>query len=111
MQASKISTYLHRFGKVGILPANLLVTYANPLRTFILKGGFFLIFLLFFRRRILPCMVFAYDEHSWSYDIFNNYFYYSSWSDIFISVLFFVHNCGTNTGRIILQCFKLGMPN
>ncbi|KAI6175263.1 hypothetical protein M3Y97_00669300 [Aphelenchoides bicaudatus] len=37
VQASKISTYLHRVGKPGLLPANKLITYANPLRTFMLK--------------------------------------------------------------------------
>uniref|UniRef100_A0A914DWL3 SLC41A/MgtE integral membrane domain-containing protein n=1 Tax=Acrobeloides nanus TaxID=290746 RepID=A0A914DWL3_9BILA len=34
VQASRISTYLHKFGKMGILPANSLLTYFNPLRTF-----------------------------------------------------------------------------
>uniref|UniRef100_A0A183C2T1 MgtE domain-containing protein n=1 Tax=Globodera pallida TaxID=36090 RepID=A0A183C2T1_GLOPA len=38
VQASKLSTYLHEFGKHGILPANTLITYVNPLRTFACKG-------------------------------------------------------------------------
>ncbi|KAI1713659.1 divalent cation transporter domain-containing protein [Ditylenchus destructor] len=37
VQASKISTYFHQFGKMGVLPANRLVTYLNPLRTFTCK--------------------------------------------------------------------------
>jgi solute carrier family 41 len=38
VQASKISTYLHRFGKPGILPMNRVITYVNPIRTFSLRG-------------------------------------------------------------------------
>ncbi|KAL3081635.1 hypothetical protein niasHT_033046 [Heterodera trifolii] len=37
VQASKLSTSLHRFGKLGILPAHTLLTYVNPLRTFACK--------------------------------------------------------------------------
>uniref|UniRef100_A0A914H2G4 SLC41A/MgtE integral membrane domain-containing protein n=1 Tax=Globodera rostochiensis TaxID=31243 RepID=A0A914H2G4_GLORO len=37
VQASRLATYLHQFGKQGILPANTLVTYANPFRTFACK--------------------------------------------------------------------------
>uniref|UniRef100_A0A915E547 SLC41A/MgtE integral membrane domain-containing protein n=1 Tax=Ditylenchus dipsaci TaxID=166011 RepID=A0A915E547_9BILA len=37
VQSSKISTYLHQFGKLGVLPANRLITYLNPFRTFALK--------------------------------------------------------------------------
>ncbi|KAI6229144.1 hypothetical protein M3Y99_01155100 [Aphelenchoides fujianensis] len=37
VQASRISTYLHRFGKPGVLPLNSLRTYANPVRTFSLR--------------------------------------------------------------------------
>ncbi|KAI1708410.1 divalent cation transporter domain-containing protein [Ditylenchus destructor] len=37
VQASKISTYFHQFGKKGVLPANRLLTYLNPLRTFACK--------------------------------------------------------------------------
>lgn len=38
IQASKISTYLHRFGKKGVLPANTLMYYLNPLKVFFGKG-------------------------------------------------------------------------
>ncbi|KAI6211763.1 hypothetical protein M3Y96_00469000 [Aphelenchoides besseyi] len=38
VQASRISTYLHRFGKPGVLPANSVRVYFNPLRTFALRG-------------------------------------------------------------------------
>lgn len=38
VQASKISTYLHRSGKMGVLPENKLITYILPFRTFALKG-------------------------------------------------------------------------
>ncbi|KAI6180924.1 hypothetical protein M3Y98_00773900 [Aphelenchoides besseyi] len=37
VQASRISTYLHRFGKPGVLPANSVRVYFNPLRTFALR--------------------------------------------------------------------------
>lgn len=37
VQASKISTYLHQFGKVGCLPANRLITYVSPYRAFACK--------------------------------------------------------------------------
>ncbi|CAD5226190.1 unnamed protein product [Bursaphelenchus xylophilus] len=37
VQASKISTYLHRHGKPGVLPENKIMTYALPIRTFALK--------------------------------------------------------------------------
>ncbi|PAV77182.1 hypothetical protein WR25_15061 isoform B [Diploscapter pachys] len=34
VQSSRISTYLHQFGIYGQLPANRLLTYLNPIRTF-----------------------------------------------------------------------------
>uniref|UniRef100_A0A914ENJ4 SLC41A/MgtE integral membrane domain-containing protein n=1 Tax=Acrobeloides nanus TaxID=290746 RepID=A0A914ENJ4_9BILA len=34
VQSSRISTYLHKFGQLGVLPANRIFTYLNPLRTF-----------------------------------------------------------------------------
>uniref|UniRef100_A0A914EIG6 SLC41A/MgtE integral membrane domain-containing protein n=1 Tax=Acrobeloides nanus TaxID=290746 RepID=A0A914EIG6_9BILA len=37
IQASRISTYLHKFGEWGVLPANSLLTYLNPLRTYACK--------------------------------------------------------------------------
>ncbi|CAD5218757.1 unnamed protein product [Bursaphelenchus okinawaensis] len=37
VQASKISTYLHRHGKKGVLPQKTVATYVSPLRTFALK--------------------------------------------------------------------------
>lgn len=34
----KISTYLHKSGKLGQFPANQLIKYLNPIRTFSCKG-------------------------------------------------------------------------
>lgn len=86
VQASKISTYLHRFGKIGQLPANTLLTYANPMRTFMFKGNneSRIEHNMVFRRRILARCLFTFDVYPGTLNIPNHHFLGSGWSRVLI---------------------------